>query len=71
MVVKSVKERLRGRFNVAVAEVDAHDQWRTAELGIVTVGRDRVVVEREIEAITRFLDGDVRFEMVERDVTFH
>lgn len=71
MVAKSVKERLRNRFNVAVAEVDAHDQWRTLELGVVTVGSDRVIVEREIEALTRFLDGDVRFEMIERDVVYH
>ncbi len=71
MVAQSVKERLRNRFNVAVAEVGAQDQWRTLELGVVTVGSDRVVVEREIEALTRFLDGDVRFEMIERDVVYH
>ena len=27
-VVKSLKERLRGRFNVAVSEIDYHDVWQ-------------------------------------------
>ena len=59
-----------GKLGVAVAEVGGHDQWREAELALVTVGRDKAVVDREIEAITRFLDGDGRFEVVERDVEY-
>ena len=70
-VVTSVRERLRHRFNVAVAEVGAQDQWRTAELGLATVASEGVVAEREVEAITRFLDGDARFEMMGREVEFH
>ena len=38
-VVKSVKERLRQRFNVSLAEVGEHDSWRLAELAVVTVAR--------------------------------
>ena len=68
LVVKSVKARLRQRFNVAVAEIGALDQWRTAELALVTVGSDIRVVDAEVEAITRFLDADVRFEVIEREL---
>jgi uncharacterized protein YlxP (DUF503 family) len=39
-VVKSLIARLRARYNVAVAEVDAHDTWRTIALGIVCVSTD-------------------------------
>ncbi|HKK72209.1 MAG TPA: DUF503 domain-containing protein [Candidatus Krumholzibacteria bacterium] len=70
-VVKSVRERLRNRFNVAVAEVGAQDEWRTAVLGLVTVASEGRLADREVDAITRFLDGDVRFEMIERDVEIH
>jgi len=71
MVLRSVRDRLRNRFNVAVAEVGAQDEWRVAELGIVSVGSDAKIVDAELQAITRFLDHDVRFEMVERDVEYH
>ena len=70
-VLRSLRDRLKNRFNVAIAEVGSQDRWRDIELGVVSVGSDRRVVDAELEAITRFLDDDVRFEMVERHVEFH
>jgi uncharacterized protein YlxP (DUF503 family) len=69
-VLQSVKKRLTQRFNVAVAEVGGHDLWREAQLGIVTVGRQKHVVDKVLDAVTRFLDGDARFEVVERTVEY-
>src|SRR5260370_39705850 len=34
MVVKSVAQRVRNRFNAAVAEIDTQEAWQTATLGI-------------------------------------
>ncbi len=39
-VVKGLKDRLRSRFEVAVAEVDAQDKRQTVVLGVVVVGTD-------------------------------
>ena len=36
-VVKSIVERVRHRFNVAVAEVGEHDVWNAAVLGVACV----------------------------------
>jgi len=71
LVLRSVRDRLKNRFNVAVAEVGSQDQWRNIELGVVSVGSDRRIVDAELEAITRFLDEDVRYEMIERHVEYH
>jgi len=40
-VVKSVAARLRNEFNIAVAEVDMLDSWRTAIIAAVTVSSDK------------------------------
>lgn len=40
MVVRSLVERLRRQFNVAVAEVDDLDVWQVATLGAVVVSAD-------------------------------
>ena len=50
MVLRSVKDRLK-KFNVAVAEVDYHDLWQRASLGIVTIGRTDEHVDRELTAV--------------------
>jgi len=40
-VVKSVAARLRNEFNIAVAEVDMLDSWRSATIAAVTVSSDK------------------------------
>ena len=41
MVVKSVAQRVRNRFNVAVAEIDPIDAWQRATLGVVSISPSR------------------------------
>jgi uncharacterized protein YlxP (DUF503 family) len=36
-VLKSITSRLRREFNVSIAEVDLHDTWKSAVLGVVCV----------------------------------
>ena len=49
MVVRSVKDRLRSKFNVAVAEVDHHDLWQRSQLSIVTVGSDEAYLNQMLQ----------------------
>ncbi|MCA9976903.1 MAG: DUF503 domain-containing protein [Anaerolineales bacterium] len=39
-IVKSIVTRLPKQFNVAAAEIDHHDVWQTAVIGLVTIGND-------------------------------
>jgi hypothetical protein len=50
MVLRRVKDRL-AKFNVAVSEVEHHDLWQRAGLGIVTVSTARAHAERELTAV--------------------
>ena len=54
-VVKSLKDQLRGRFNVAAAEVEANETWQRATLGICTVGDDRVHLEGLLRQVTDWI----------------
>ena len=39
-VVRALKDRLRGNFNVSVAEIDYQDLWQRAAIAVVTVSAD-------------------------------
>ncbi len=52
-VVRSVKERLRANFNVAVAELDANDLWQRATLGVVSVSGSRDYLEGLMQNVER------------------
>jgi uncharacterized protein YlxP (DUF503 family) len=50
-VVKSLKDRLRGKFNVAVAEIDCQDLWQRAVLAAVTVSSDHGHAEKVLQSV--------------------
>jgi uncharacterized protein YlxP (DUF503 family) len=64
MVVKSIIQRVRNRFNVAVAEIDTQDAWQVATLGIVCVSEDP---RRCNEVLSKVLDF-VESERLDADV---
>lgn len=39
-VIKSITARVRGKFDVAIAETDDHDLWQMATIGIACVSND-------------------------------
>lgn len=52
-VVRSLKDRLRSKFNVAVAEIDGHDLWQRSVVAAVTVSKDREYAEQLLAAVER------------------
>jgi uncharacterized protein len=58
MVVKSVVQRIRNRFNVAVAEVDTQDAWQLATLGIVCVSDDPRHCNEMLSKIIDFVESE-------------
>ena len=58
MVVKSVVQRVRNRFNVAVAEVDTQDAWHVATLGIVCVSEDPRHANEMLSKALAFIEAE-------------
>ncbi len=56
-VVKSLKDRLRERFNVAVAEIDGLDSWQHAVVAAVTVSNDKVHAEKLLNSVEAHAAG--------------
>ena len=57
-VVKSTKDRVHRRFNVAIAEVDSHDAWGTITLGIACVSSDSAHAHAVLEKVVRWIDRE-------------
>jgi uncharacterized protein YlxP (DUF503 family) len=58
MVVKSVAQRVRNRFNVAVAEIDTQDAWEVITLGIVCVSDDRRHSNEVLSKVIDFIESE-------------
>jgi uncharacterized protein YlxP (DUF503 family) len=55
-VLRRVTERVKHRFNVAVAEVDDQDLWQKASLAMAVVGNDRRHVDEQMEKIIHYVE---------------
>ena len=71
-VVRSLKDRLRSSFNVAVAELDPSSLWNRATIGVVSVSDSRDYldglmknVERQATRIANNGGADVTDSFVE------
>ncbi len=65
-VVRSVKERLRSRHNVAVSELEEHaDLWQRASMAVVSVASRREPLETLFEAVIRETESQVPGHLVE------
>jgi uncharacterized protein YlxP (DUF503 family) len=58
VVVKSVVQRIRNRFNVAVAEIDTQDAWQVATLGIVCVSDDPRHSNEMLNKVIDFIESE-------------
>ncbi len=61
--LKGLKEKVKNRFNVSIAEVDLNDTWQRATLGIACVSNDArhadEQVAKAVNLIESLLDGSI------------
>ena len=67
-VLRSLKERLRARFNVAVAELDHQETWQRAQVGIVSLSNDPTHLEQSLRAVFDEAERMLGRELVGHDL---
>jgi uncharacterized protein YlxP (DUF503 family) len=67
-VVQSIKDRLRNRYNVSVAEVDAQDHRQLAVLGLAMVSNQAAHVRTAFEQIVAALRGHPVAELLDHEM---
>lgn len=61
-VLKSIVARVRNKFNVSVAEVDNHDRWQMATVGVCLVSNDSRYTNEVLSKVADFIINS-RFEV--------
>jgi uncharacterized protein YlxP (DUF503 family) len=54
-VVRRVKDLVRQKFNVSIAEVGENDVWQRAVIGLSLVGNERRFVESALDEVLAFI----------------
>ena len=70
LVVRKIQDRLRSRFNVAVAELDHQDLWQRAVVGVVSISSDRRNLESVLQAVERESQKVLGPDLVRMETSF-
>jgi len=56
-VLRSLKDRLRAKFNVAVAELEHHDTWQRSVVGVVTLSNEEQQLQESLQHVLAEADN--------------
>ena len=70
IVLKSLKDRLKNKFNIAIAEIGFQDKWQRSQLGIVTISNQHSHLENSLQKIFEYLDRSDSYEITSYEFTY-
>ena len=61
-------ERVRHKFEAAVAEVGDNDLWQKARIGVALVGNDSQLLNTRLQQIMTFIENQYLAEIIDSQV---
>ena len=69
-VLRSLKDKLRAHFNVAVAELEHQDLWQRSRVGVVSISGDEKYLEESLEAIALESERLLGRDLLSREIEY-
>lgn len=67
-VIRSIADRTRNRFHVAVAEIDKQHLWQVSSLGVACVSNSEYAVREMLENVERSVAAMGKAEVLESPI---
>ncbi len=68
--VRGFKDRVRKRYNAAVAEIDFQDKWQRAVIGITTLNSRQGIVEETLNRIVSDAHNCPEWEIAAHEIRY-
>ncbi len=70
LVLRRLKDKVKNKFNVAIAEVDDCDLWQRSTLGIATVSKDSKFANQVISNVVGLIESDRDISVIDVETDF-
>ena len=70
MVLRRIKDRVRNKFNVSIAEVGDGDLWQRSILGVATVSNDSKFANQVISGVVSTIESDGTISVIDIQTDF-
>lgn len=64
IVIKSLKDRIRNRFNVSISEVDGNDLWQRSIIGVACIANEKMMINKVFDDIRRIIINTPSVELI-------
>lgn len=68
MVVRSILGKVRSKFQISIAEVDALDIHQTIILGLSVISNDGKIVDAMLEQIIHYIEENTEAELLDVEI---
>ena len=70
LLIKGIKDRLRARFNLSLAEVDFQNLWQRAKIGMVSIASSKDVLHTTINKAIEIIENNTQCEIIDCQVEY-
>jgi uncharacterized protein len=63
--IRSLRDKIRTKFNVSVAEVDNQDLWQRATIGVAVVSGDGKLAHEILDKVRALAEQDFRLSVLD------
>ncbi|MFQ5801664.1 MAG: DUF503 domain-containing protein [Candidatus Methylomirabilales bacterium] len=67
-ILRSIKDRVRNRFNVSIAEVGYLEEWQRATLAVACVSNEAKMVDEVLSKVVDLIEGHGLALLVDYDI---
>ena len=69
-VLKSLKDRIRGKFNVSIAELAELDKWQRTVLCAAAIGNDKQLLNQVMSSLQLFVESCGDLQLIDSRLEF-
>lgn len=64
-ILKSLKDRIRNKFNVSIAEIDANDLWQRCVLGVACIANETKIINQILDRVKNTILNTPTVELID------
>jgi len=69
-IIKSMRDRVKNKFNVSISEIGDQDEWQSLQIGIAAVSSDSQYLDGLMTQVVEFIDNMHLAEMIDCNIEF-
>ena len=64
-ILRSLKDRIRNKFNVSISEIDANDLWQRCVLGVACIANETKIINQTLDRVKNTILNTPTVELID------